>query len=187
MRKGLTELQQKVLFGFPCEDFLPYVKKNWNVYVYPYHSCYVNGKGKDRIGLVDINSEFYTGGLYIIELYNNSNKTKEELANILVLGLLMLYNLCVSAEGFFKLLVEATDESFEQEVDSVRTTTRYLIVSIVLVTLLGAILTWQFILKKIFRIQKIDWFILQLIPLKLIKSNKHLQQYLLKHSNGILR
>ena len=182
----LTELQQKVLFGFPCQDLLPYVKKDYNVYVYPYYSCFVNGKGKDKIGLVDINSELYSGGNYIIDLYNNSSKTEEELANILVLGLVMLYNLCVSAEGFFKLLVEATEESFEQEVDSVKTTTTYLVVWIVLVTLLGAILTWHFVLKRIFRIQKVDWFILQLIPLKLIKNNKHLQQYLLKHSNGIL-
>jgi len=182
----LTVLQQKVLFNFPCEDFLPYVAKDYEAYVYAYASCFVNGKGKDLIGLVAINAEFYNSGLYILKLYENSPKSAQDLMDILFIVFQMMNDLSISAEGFLKLLYEATNESFAHEVDSTKGTIVYLTVCIVIVTLLVALVTWYFTIKGIFRLQKIDWLILQLFPIRLIQCNKHLQQYLLRHSDGML-
>ena len=186
-RKGeLTPLQQKVLFNFPCKDFEPYVAENYDAYYYAYQSCFVNGRGTNSIGLVNINTEFYDIGQYFLELYNNSSKSTEELAGILLLAIQTSYDLSVSAEGFLKLLYEATHESFLDDVDSIKSTALAFSVWIVVVTFIAGILMWYFVIKRIFRLQKIDWFILQLFPIKLIRSNKHLQQYLLKHSDGML-
>jgi len=66
----------------------------------------------------------------------------------------------------------------------VKNETIILAVFILLVSSIGTMVTWKWVVQKIFRIQRVDWHILQIIPVNLILSNKHLQQYLLKHSDG---
>ena len=186
-RKGkLTPLQHKVLFGFPCEDFVPYLKEHYVDYIYAYESCYVVAKGTNSTGLVDINSQFYEIGLTILSIYAASSKSLEELGGIFALGVSMANDLVNSAEGFLKLLYTATYQSFEDEVDLIKGRSVSLTVSIVLVTLIAIVITWYFALVRIFKAQKIDWYILQVIPIPLIRSNKHLQQYLLNRSGRML-
>jgi len=182
----LTPLQQKVLFNFPCEDFVPYLKTNYIDYIYAYESCFAIGKGKDSIGLVNINTEFYNIALDIVALYDNSTKSADDLAYIFFLGVSEGNDFVNCAEGLLKMLYTVTYQSFQDEVDGLRKNSRALIVSIIVVTVAAIVLTWWFVIMRIFKIQKIDWYILQVIPIQLIRNNKHLQTYLLNHSDKML-
>ncbi len=119
-------------------------------------------------------------------MYEAGNKTIEELGYLFAVGVLVANDLVNSAVGFLKLLYQATYASFEDEVDMIKRSSLVLIISIVIVTVIAMVLTWYFALRKIFKTQKIDWYILQVIPLELIRSNKHLQQYLLNRSDQML-
>ena len=186
-RKGkLTSLQQKVLFGFPCEDFVPYLEEHYVDYIYAYESCYAVAKGTDTTSLVAINSQFYEIGLTILSMYEASSKSPEELGGLFAYGVSMANDLVNSAEGFLKLLYTATYQSFEDEVDSIKGKSLALAIAIIIVTVVALVITWYFALVRIFKAQKIDWYILQVIPIPLIRSNKHLQQYLLKRSDRML-
>jgi len=189
-RKGqLTALQEKILFGFPCENFLPILAESpqsYEDYIDAYEGCLNLTKGKDSIGLVNIYSELYNTGLLLYEFYSNSNKTKEELGDLFLLQVQLTFDPINTAEGFLTLLHQATYENFENDVDKIPANTLYFTISIIVGTLIVSVITWYFAMKKILKTQKIDWFILQLIPIQMILGNKHIQQYLLKHSDGML-
>jgi len=52
------------------------------------------------------------------------------------------------------------------------------------VVMMITVITWFLVLKKIFKSQNIDQKILQIIPVKFILDNKHLQRYVLRFSDG---
>ena len=137
-------------------------------------------------GAQGVNSKLYNVGLYILTIYEEGSKTQAELGELFLTGVDMSYDLAETGAGILRLLYQAANDDFEDKVDSISNTTIYFTVLVVLVTLIVSVITWHFAIKKIFKTQKIDWEILQIIPIRLILSNKHLQQYLLKHSDGIL-
>jgi len=183
----LTALQEKVLFGFPCEDFWPYLtrsEQSYEDYIYTYEGCLNMANGKESVGLVYLYSEFYNNGRYLLEQYEASNKTEEALGELFLTMIELNYNLINTAEGFIALLYEATDAGFDDQVKSIKRVSWWIAACIIVVTLVVIWVTWKFAMKKIFAIQKIDWLILQIIPIQLILGNKYIQQYLLKHSDG---
>jgi len=182
----LNDLQENVLYDFQCEEFLPYLKESYDDYIKAYQSCLNIEERQDTIGLLNINSKLYSVGLYILNLYEESSKTQGELGNLFLIGLGMSSDLAETGGGILRLLYQAANDDFDDKVDSISDTTVVFTILVVFVTLIVALMTWHFAMKKIFKTQKIDWEILQIIPIRLILSNKHLQQYLLKHSDGIL-
>jgi len=187
-RRGkLTPFMEDVLFGFRCETFLPIMAKSeasYEGFIYAYEGCVNIANGKDAIGLVEIYTQLYNNGMPMLEQYYNSNKTTEELGDIFLSVIDSSFDLINTAEGFIELLYDVTEEYYNEEVGSIQTTAWVLSLLVIIVTLTATWITWSFVMKKIFRIQKIDWFILQIIPIQLILSSKHIQQYLLKHSDG---
>jgi len=181
----LTALQEKVLYDFPCEDVLPYVAEDHDKYIYTYYGCINVSKGSGSTGLMKINSELYTAASNLLQMFENSNKTQDELIEIFLAGLDMTGELVNAAEGFYLILYDATYKSFDDNVDSIKMKTLFFTIFIVIGTGIVTLVTWFWVMKKVFRAQKIDWFILQLIPVKLILGNKHIQQYLLRHSDGM--
>jgi len=179
----LTPLQEKLIYDFPCDELLTFDEGKFS---WAYESCVTIGAGDPSTGLVDINSGFYLIGRYLLEKYEEGPKTKADLAQLFIEGLIACSELVDLAESFLIMLYESTHQNFENEVDTVTTKTIIFTLTIFAASLVGTIVTWFLVVKKIFNIQKVDRHILQVIPIKLILSNKHLQQYLLKHSDGIL-
>ena len=178
---------ENILFGFHCDEFLPIMAKSeasYEDFIYAYEGCVSIANGKDAVGLVEIYTQLYNNGMQMLEQYENSNKTTEELGDIFLSVIDSSFDLINTAEGFIELLYDVTEEYYNEQVDSIQTTAWVLTLLVIIVTLIATWITWCFVMKKIFRIQKIDWFILQIIPIQLILSNKHIQQYLIKHTDG---
>jgi len=186
-KRRLTPLQQKVLFNFRCEDLASYVQENYIDYIYAYSSCFVIAKGKDSVGLVDINTEFYNIGLYVLGQYPAFSQSEEGLAGLFLIGVTMGNDYVNSAEGFLKMLYRATYKSFEDEVHSLKRSSLSLTVSINIVVIIAVVISWHVALIKVFKTYKVDWYILQVIPIPVMRNNKHLQQYLLNRSDQIFQ
>jgi len=183
----LTDLQEKVLFNYPCDDLLPLMAEseyNYEAFVYAYNSCVIIANGKKAVGLVNILSELYSNGMHMLNQYENSNKTTEELGNIFLSMLDLNYDLLNAAEGFLGYLYGDVKYTFEDQFKWIKRMRWDLVACIIVVTLIVVWMTWVLVMKRIFKIQKIDWFVVQLVPIRVILGNKHIQQYLLKHSDG---
>jgi len=179
----LTELQEEIIYDYPCDELL---ELDGGKFAKAYEYCVEIGAGDPSTGLVDITTFFYSFGRQILERYENSVKTKEELQEIFLEILEECGDMANLAEAFLTALYESTHSKFHDQVDLIQENTITFTVSIAIISLIGSILSWKLVVNRIFRDQKIDRHILQIIPIKLILSNKHLQQYLLKHSDGIL-
>lgn len=121
-----------------------------------------------------------------MEVFENSPKTKEDLAEIFLRGMSECKDLVDLSEAFLKILYESTHERFEKEVDSVEKKSVVLTIIIVIVSVLGSFLSWKLVVKEIFKVQNIDRYVLKIVPIKLVLNNKHLQRYLWKHFDGLL-
>ena len=111
-------------------------------------------------------------------------KTKTQLGLNFLDGYSKCRALINVAEAYLMILYDSTHDNFDKEVASVKEKTIIWSLLIFAACIFGTMITWHVVVKRIFWIQKIDRHILQVIPIKLIVSNKHLQQYLLfKYSN----
>ncbi len=134
----LTALQEQVIFGFPCEELLIY---NGGKIASTYESCLNIAKGEKSIGLVDANSQFYSILKSILNMFENSGKTKEELALIFLTGLVTSTDVANVSIGFFTILYESTYELFKEEVGFVKNETIILAVFILVVSSIGTMIT----------------------------------------------
>jgi len=178
---SLTPLKESLLFDFPCHRFNDFKYKELQ-YVYP--SCVALESQNAKIGLLSITSSIYNLGKQYLDAFENSPKTRFDLAMLFLTGVSGFQNLVVVAQGLLNILYESTHESFEASVSRIKEQTLTFTLSMAVVVMMITVITWFLVLKKIFKSQNIDQKILQIIPVKFILDNKHLQRYVLRFSDG---
>jgi len=179
----LSPLQEKLLFGFSCKDLIEVGKYQYDLY---YDSCLAATNGQESLGLLSLNAQLHDLGNQMLDSYESVNATKESLGRLFQSSFTKNFAVMNITQGYLDILYDSTYQIFTERVDSIEKNTLILFLVVLFGVLVSTWITLKRVLKKIFELQKIDKYILQLIPIKMIIGNKHLQQYLLKSSNGLL-
>jgi len=184
---NLSPLQEEILFGFPCKNLKQIDYEAYQAY---YASCLAVANGKEILGLLNLNAQLYDLGTQMVDAFYSSNRTQEELGLMFEEDFAMTFALMNITQGYLNMLYESTYQKFQDEINNIEKLTWVFSLIILMATLITTCLTWKKVVKEIFELQKIDKYMLQLVPLKIILGNKHLQQYILKNrtssNNGIL-
>ena len=178
---SLTALTESVLFDFPCSGFKDY---NFGELEYVYAACISLGNEDMRTDLMSVNSAIYNSGTQYLQSFYESLKTSSDLAMMFLTGITGFQNLVMTAQGLLTILYESTHDSFEERVDRIKEQTIIFSLVMLFIAMIITFVTWSLVLRKIFRSQNIDQKILQIIPVRLILNNKHIQQYVLRFSSG---
>ena len=179
----LTQLQENLFFGFSCNEL-----KDINVLSHDstFDSCQTISLGTNKVGLVDLLTQMYQKGTQYYEVYKITPKIQSNLYTLFYKFVQVLNDLSITTITSLLRLYQATADSFQVDADAAK---HQAVISTVLtlnLVLVGSIMLWILVLKKIFKHHRTDREILQLVPISTLLNNRYLRQYLIRNSNGIL-